>query len=168
MAKPKVTALAPAVRQQYLEAVETQADSFLQVLAKLASADLAPEELGKVLTATRYIEKTVKKGIEPALRTKIIALLKEQGEVTTEKGTRKLGPLTMRPHKSGVDSSRLEALLRAKEIKVEKYMLEVKTYKATDLGIQQLLSSGKITQEELTDCNYAESWTVMTPGEADE
>lgn len=155
-----------------LTTANDQIEDFLADLADVASTpDLPPAMTARLLSVTRRLANGLSKNIEPTVKDRIVRMLKEHGVVSTEKGSRRLatgnGPedmvLFMKPYRTGVDPTRLEALLRAKQLKPAKYMFEIPTYKINPVGINKLLEDGLVTQDELDDCQYKESWTVSTP-----
>jgi hypothetical protein len=141
----------------------------LRTAADVFSLDLKPGPLSslfaQVKTWERAIEDLVKNG-----RDRLLNLVLEQGEQVTETGTKRLTvdgwEIEARPRKSGLDPKKLEGLLRAKNLPVEKYMTPEITYSVSELGVQNLLREGKMTPDEMTNCHHELAYNLMTPKKA--
>jgi len=136
----------------------------LATLAELASAELAPEQLAEVFKLERTMTKALSDGIDPVLKQKVIAVLKEHGKLKADtKGLYEFGTLSMKPYRSGKDPKKVEKLLRARGKDPGKFMLPTISYALPPAETELYQKLVKELGDELEACEYDESWTVNTP-----
>lgn len=111
------------------------------------------------------------KGYEDALsdvagvaRGKLLDMLKEQGSGESSlKLTVGEWELSARPRKTGLDSKKLEALLRAKGIDPAAYMTAKVTYEVDPTRTELLTRENRVTQDELNTCIPPTEYNLMRP-----
>jgi hypothetical protein len=141
------------------------------IIARLLGGPLTPRQLAPVFVAVRE-EKKLMEDLEHVARARALEKLKGSGKVATDKGTMRLEAdgwlFEARPHRSGTDPKKLEALLRAKELAIEAWMDATVSYVVNKNKLSELIRTKHLTEAELATCNYDESWTVLTPKKATE
>lgn len=151
-----------AVAEENLLLVRGTMVSLSETIGKLAK----PDSLGRCLVELKQLESAIQ-DIRGGVEDKVKTILLEQGEQTTEKGSRALTvngiTVTMRPTRTGIDSKKLERLLRIKGLKLTDYMDEqvTVTYKVNMSKVEMSTVAGKLTDDELEQCKYDESWSLQ-------
>lgn len=148
------------------DAVEPHTGSItkaIEGLAQLASGALTPRQLAvgvaRLQAAYDALENILKN-----LKAKITALVLTEGTQVTEKGSRQLrvdgaGVLTIRPHRTGLDPKKVEALLRAKGKSPGDFMDAVVAYKVNE----GKLKKAELNADEIKLCEFDLTWAVMKP-----
>jgi len=138
-----------------LAVVSERITAALGALATALSADLAPVELGRVILVVKKIQDTSKALYENG-RERMLQVVSTQGAVTTDNGTRALDVdgihLEARPRSGGFDDRKIEAMLRAKGLSPEKWMLPTVTYSYDEGMMRQAVTAGSVTTDELEAC----------------
>ena len=156
--------------RKQLQTTHDQLNGLFASIARVLSdvSKLPSPVVADLLLTLRTAEKDVSELSSTAKR-RVIEILLEHGETTTEKGSRRLEvdgwELKMRPHRTGVDPKKLAALLNEKGLSLKLYMDErVETvHVVSDTKVQKLLKKGLVDEEELKSCQYPENWVVETP-----
>lgn len=103
--------------------------------------------------------------VRERLRTRILKAVKDNGQVVSEKGSMSLGvggfKVSAIPTRTGVDSKKLEALLRARKLDPAVAMDVTMSYKANDTKILQAVSSGHLTADDVEAVKYDKAFRVM-------
>lgn len=145
-----------------LEDGTSLAKNGLALLAQAVSMDLTPKQVGFGLSRLLDIEAAVT-DIVKSMKDRVKALVLIKGEVTTEKGSRQLNTdgtlLEIRPHKTGLDPKKVEALLRAKGKNPSEFMDAVISYKVNT----EKLQGARFTEQELQNCQVDLNWAVQRP-----
>lgn len=143
---------------------EVTITSALQTLADELSGTPSVETIvaiqGAVKAWTKRLEDTEKisKGM-------LIEYLKANGQQTTDKGS--LGvtvagfSIEARPHRTGLDAKKVEALLRAKELSVDALMDKDIRYMVNESRLQLAITEGVLTADELETCKYELSYALQ-------
>lgn len=168
--KPAEKALVLKAQVENLTAASSMAvDGGLRQLATILSNKLAPAQLAPVLAHVKTWGEDVKALYEVA-RAQAIELLKAKGTLDPESTRRTLPAgdfvLAMRKSRSGYDAKKVERLLASKDLKLEKYMVPVLTYKVDEELLTRAVAAKKLTADELKTCRYDESWTLESPRRA--
>lgn len=125
-----------------------------------------PESLGRALVDLKAVSSAIV-DMQKSVEERIKEFLAEKGEVVTDKGSRAFTAngvtLTMRPTRTGIDSKKLEKLLRQKGAKLTDYMDEhVDISFRVNMGkIESAPISKKLTAEEIEQCLFDESWSLQ-------
>lgn len=128
--------------------------------------NMTPEEQGPVFDTTKKV-KEVAEYMYEVTRVRVLKYITEHGERKTEKGTlvAVVGgyALEAQPARTGVDSKKLEAMLRVKGLDPTVAMDAVVTYKVNNDKAVDAVARGVITEGELVACHYEASYRVMGP-----
>lgn len=141
-------------------------DAALKAMAKTLSLELSPPMLADVYDQltnwSTYMEQLVGNA-----KGRIKSAVLDQGRVTTEKGSRTLSmggwDLSIRPHKTGTDGKKLEALLRAKGLDPGVAMRQTISYAPDAEKISAAIVAGKLTDADVAACAYDLNWAVQSP-----
>lgn len=157
-----------AVRAANAEANLVDIERVISRMAQALSVEqLPPAALASIMFVARRVKNAMDKGIEPIAKTRIIHLLKERGNLVTDKGSRRLmidgWTMFMKPTRSGLDPKKLEALIRAKGKDPANYMNTRIVYEVDEAKANKLVDKKIMTDDELESCKYDESWTVEAP-----
>lgn len=143
-------------------------EGFKTLAVAMTTADLSkPEVVADTLSLVREA-KSIVESYDKTVKARVEEILKERGEVVTDKGSRRLGRLFMKPYRTGIDPKKFEALLRAKDLSPSKYMDQRVVYDFNNGKAVDAVKAKKISQEELDSCKYDESWVVETPKASEE
>ena len=131
-----------------------------------ATSIAAPERLATGLATLiewqNAIEETAKQ-----VKAMVVAIVKERGNQTTSTGSKELiaagWKLRIQPWRTGYDSKKVEALLRAKGLQPASHMDSKITYSVNEMKLGALVATGTLTQEELETTRYEETYTVRSP-----
>lgn len=139
----------------------------LAIFAQQLSAPLIkPATLARTIDRLKTWADAIE-DLQKVAKQKTLELLEKQGETVTEKGTKRAVvdglQFEARPHRTGVDPKKLEALLRAKKLDVAAYMDATISYKVNESRLPVLISDNRLTQAELDSCNYDTTWVVQPP-----
>ncbi len=136
-------------------------------LANAVSSASTPDLIAPLLATLRNGGKALEDN-EKLLKPKVIEFLSKLGSVPKDQkqfvytvgGWRFTGY-----PKTGTDPKKFEAILIAKSKKPKDFMTEVVSYKCNTEGIAKALRLKVLTQKELDECEFDESWTIKTPEE---
>jgi hypothetical protein len=132
--------------------ITTVGDQFFVRLAKELKGELAPAKLALVKTRLESWAKSLE-AFQDNVRERILAALKSSGKQVTDKGALELREgeyiLAARPWRTGYDGKKVEALLRAKQADVTRWMDQEVKYKLNDQKLGAAVEAGVLTQEEL-------------------
>lgn len=141
-------------RQQMQSALQ----SFASALSKLTD-----EQVPAALDAVRQLN-DLSEEMKDGLRVRAIQFLRSAGQRITDKGSLQtlIGGyrMTAIPTRSGLDPKKLEVALRRRGLDATAGMNPSITYKVDVDKVAALVDSGKLTQEDLTACQYDESFRV--------
>lgn len=135
-------------------------------LATLVDGLKRPDSMGRCLVDLKKVGDAIG-DMKSGLEDKVKILLEQKGEQVTEKGSRSYTEngvtLTMRPTRTGLDPRKLEQLLRMKKLKLTEYMDEEVTvkYKVNQSKLDMQAAAKKLTDAELEQCKYDESWSLQ-------
>ena len=110
--------------------------------------------------------------LKRVLRDRFLALLREEGTRTTDKGTLKLvrdgWEFEARPQRTGLDPKRVEAALRARGADPGAYMLKEISYSIDTEKLAAAIADNVLSKEELTSCKYEQDqqYAVQAPRRA--
>lgn len=135
-------------------------------LATLLGSELPVKQLAPLFSQMKEWEKNLT-DLAKVGRARLLDTLDKRGEVVTEAGTRRATVdgwvLEARPQKTALDAGRVEALLRAKSLDVTAHMDSVISYKVNLGKLDQLISEGVLTADELATCRPELSYALQTP-----
>ncbi len=138
-----------------------------QIAVVLSQAELGAPTLAAAMLVLRETKNTIEKGLEPVAKQRMIEMLKKDGQQTTDKGSMEAQvggwKLSMSPTRTGIDPKKLEARLRSKQVDPAKYMRQTISYAIDEDKLNSLIDKRVMSNDELVDCRYEESWTVRTP-----
>lgn len=148
-----------------LTSVNSTLNSALNLLSKLVTSAKV-EDLGEMYPAlVRLTDITV--DIKGEVRNRIQLFVREFGSKKTEKGTMIAASggfvFEIQPARTGIDSKKLEALLRAKGQDASMCMDAKVSYVANDGKLADAVRRGLLTSEEVETCRYDLSYRVMEP-----
>lgn len=170
-AKTKALAKRQVTMPAITEASSKLGDSALRAVADLLSMDLTPGAIGAIHAQLGAWEKNIK-DLQSNTKQRLVALLKDKGQVVTNKGSRELlvdgYRIRCKPYRSGVDPKKLEALVRAKGLDPEQIMQQVITYDLDPVKLGIAVEKKLISSDEAATCVYDESWTLETPKKVSE
>jgi hypothetical protein len=149
-----------------IQLVEEVVNSSLTKVAELLTLDLKPGVLTDLFASLKQWEDNLKDLAQNG-RDRLLSQVLIKGDVVTAAGTRRWEvdgwELEARPQRTGIDSKKLEALLRAKNLDPSKHMESVITYKVSDLGVSNLLKDKLATQDEIEACHYELAYNLQRP-----
>lgn len=94
-------------------------------------------------------------------------LVATKGTQKTEKGSKEyiLGKwkLEIRPHRTGLDGKKVEALIREKDLSVDELMDKVIVYKMNESRLAIAVAAGDLTADELKTCEYETTYSFQPP-----
>lgn len=132
----------------------------------IGNASITPTTLATAVDKLNQVAAYIK-SLQESARNRMLNLVMERGEVRTDKGTRVLTDgewtLEVRPTRTGIDSRKLERLLRAKGQNIEGWMTPKITYEYNPGMAAEAIARGVLTEDELATCKYDESWSVQPP-----
>ncbi len=160
---PPIT-IAPLRTVARTGAALTEAVAYLSDMFEQAGL---PNEFAQVYDAITDTTSALEK-LKEMTKDRLLAAVIAQGAQVTEKGTRRLvvggWQTEARPHRTGLDDKKVEALLRAKGYTdLSRGMEQVITYKASSDKLATLVSAGILTQDELDTCNVDFTWALQKP-----
>jgi hypothetical protein len=160
-------ALARSVPTQALKVVPE--DLFKQgvvALAERLSGELTPIILTETYELIQTYEKALGK-ISEIAKKNLKAFVETNGLV--EEGSKQkvatIGEyqVTCRPVRTTFDPKRVEALLRAKNMNVEKGMDREISYTVNESKLQSLITTKKMTADEVESCRYPLTYSLQPP-----
>lgn len=169
---PPVSGLALKYEDTMASAKDHIGKGLQMLTAAVAMRDLTPPQMASVM---EYASDTLD-AVEEAkklVRGRVLAVALSEGEVTTEKGSRRLDlgngkyvPIT--PQKTGTDPGKFEQGLREKKVPVQKYMEATVSYKLkADTQSQDMaIGDGVFTADEVKAMDYELKWRVDRVKEA--
>ena len=149
--------LAPlALRGPTLEALEALSNALTKV---------EPRELQDAWVLVKQVESAVE-AMEAHLKQVIEGFVLEHGKDVGEKGGKQVvfptgEMLRLRLHRTGVDSKKLEKLLRARGVDVETCMDARVSYAANTEKIDKAVAKGLLTAEDVASTYYDATWVVQ-------
>lgn len=156
LAVNKSQGLAP-VAQNFRAALESLSNALTRV---------TPAELPAARGVVKQLQ-DVSKHLYEHIKDQIVDYVREHGkEIANSKGGLEayipgvLEPLKVGLHRTGVDPRKLEALLRAKELKVELCMVPKISFAVDDEKVAAAVEAGKLTEAEVATCFYDETWVL--------
>lgn len=167
----KKQAIEKVTKADTLDVLTESTNDLLGKYASILSQEaLSPTLLARTLKAIRGIKEVLedkRSGLETVAKQRMVAFIKGHGIPTSDKGALsvELGGLVceMRPYRTGYDSKKVEALLRAKGKEPSHYMVQEIKYVLPDENTAGMEKVKKLLGDELESCRYEESWTLMTP-----
>lgn len=167
----KTTALSKATPKLSLATAADVVRKQLSVIADEVSKELTPPKMVEVYNTLADMM-ALGNNITELVKGQLKRLVAANGEIATEAGTRRLRVgnwnLEVRPHNSGYDPKKVEALLRAKRVSLDTYMDPEVKYKVSMPKLMIAVEAGVLTNDELVTCRYNESWTFQQPRRADD
>lgn len=141
-------------------------DQAIEKLAVALSNDPTPEAVTHTYAAIKDWSKTLE-NVGKIASGILKSTISSQGEKTTDKGTMQLQvgnfQLEMRPHKTGLDAKKVEALLQAKELSLDKYMDKEIRYKLNETRLRTAIAEGDLTEDEISTCNVEVTYSLQPP-----
>ncbi len=138
----------------------------LAAVAKIVAGPATPTQMMSVMSQLKSWSSAVS-DIEKIAKKQILLVLQMEGEKVTDKGSLRLEKdgvrFEARPHRTGVDPKKLEALLRAKKLNVEGWMTPTITYKVNEENVVELRTRGIITPAEYAAIQYETTMVVQQP-----
>ena len=135
-------------------------------LARAFGGDLVPERAVRAFSQLKQIEDAVDK-VAKVARTQVLELVRKSGQVFTDAGSirAQFGEFVVeaRPTRTGYDPKRVEALLRAKELDLQRYMDAEVVYKLNTGKLADAVAKKKISADELETCRYEPSYALQKP-----
>lgn len=142
-------------------------DGMQQLTTLVAMPALQPVQLKEVFDYSKGIEDAIKEAAKLARARVLDAALRTGTPAGNGGNSRKLfypdGTYTLaKATKTGTDPAKFEAALRARNAQVNKYMVQVISYKlASDFdGVKQAIDDGIFTADEATLFTYEPSYAV--------
>lgn len=169
--KKIVQALAKQEPQQQvvqMEPLRQQIWGLLQQYSEvLSQPTITPTELASTYADLQQMTKLLDDGLVKMTKQRLVALLKEKGRLTSEKGSMELLQggwlLKMRPWRTGLDPKKVEATLRAQGKEPEKYMTTLVSLGLPPEKTQQRQVLEAALGDARESCRYDESWSLETP-----
>ena len=126
-----------------------------------------PEVVTEVFAQVKQWEGLVK-DVGNVAKEMIKSMVLEKGKQTTDKGSRELVvagyQLEVRPHRTGLDPAKVQALLKAKGLDFEVGMDADISWKVNEQKLALAVEIKKqLTEDEVVSCQYDESWSVQSP-----
>lgn len=138
----------------------------LVTLADRLGGKLTVPQASDILTELNTLSAVVE-SLAKVAKEKLKLVVLQDGEVATDAGTRRLERdgwrLEVRPYRTGLDSRKVEKLLRAKQAPLDKYMNTKVTYEVDSDKLLSAVEAGVFTQDELNTCKYDENWVLQSP-----
>lgn len=174
MPTDKLTVAATPVAKKLatIDAVKPVMEATLGVLARAVTNALANpdrlagalKQLGNWSDALEAMQASVKQAIRV-----LVAQRGDRVEGTASLALRLPGAtLRIKPHRTGYDSKKVEALLRSHGIDPSVGMDADVKWKANADKLAMLQGQGRFTEDHLASCKYDLSWDVMSPEANDE
>lgn len=168
--KSKVDGLSLTFDKALSTAKEAMALGFQNLTAAIAMKDLTPMETVQVHDYSKSLADAIDEAGKLA-RSRVLELTLRTGQPVGEAGLSrelKVGGLVQRVtiQKSGPDPKKLEAVLRAKNAPLTKYMEQVVSYKLSDTGVKAAVDDGVLSLDELKAIEYEPSYRVERSKEA--
>ena len=153
-------------KRPHTQVVQQSMNHALHSLARAAGNAVTPATVapmyGLIAEWVEALEAT-----KELLRSRIIDILEKDGEVVTDKGARSAElngwHFEMRPQKTGPDSKKVEALLRAKGLSPAEWMDTDLKYKASTEKLAKAVGAGVLSEAEAQTCNYDLHYAVISP-----
>lgn len=156
-------------------------DLFKSLSAALERPDLTPGELAHFRDTSSFWGSGMKK-LDETAKARQERLVREQGQVTSEKGSMELVQdgyrFPLRPKKTGYDDRKVEAMLRAKGLDPSVAMHRPEAPYETDADRLEALAHRTwdingadiptITQADLDACKYPLEYAVLQPEKVEE
>jgi uncharacterized protein (UPF0335 family) len=148
----------------------TPTDAVRAALATVADAfsggEIVPEKLAQGWVIIKQIEDAVENTVKVAKK-QVETFVLKHGTRVTDAGTMRTEvggiQLEVRPTRTGFDPKKVEALMRAKELDLNRYMDAEVVYKLNAGKLADAVSKGKLTAAELETCRYEPSYAVQKP-----
>ncbi len=151
------------MNEEALTHASNDIDNALQTLVQALSEAKTPTVM-KVHSQLKEWA-TLLENVERMTKAMLVDEVTRLGTVTTEKGSRELVVgnklLAIRPHKTGLDAKRVEALLRAKGLSVDELMDKKVTYILNDTRLASAVDNGELTKDELETCRPETTWVLQ-------
>lgn len=161
LAKTKKAALAPV---DAVEGADASVSHALQLLADALSDNPSIETVTLVEMAVKNWTKRLE-DTEKVSKSLLIDHLKQHGKQTTDKGSLSLNVngyiVEARPWRTGLDSKKVESLLRAKELSVDEFMDKEVRYLVNESRLELGIVQGIFTKEELDTCKWELSYALQ-------
>ena len=133
-------------------------------IARELNTELAPNRLVQLMAAVRAYSKVFEE-FEDLIKAQVKRQVLKHGYQTTENGSRRLKVgnhmLEIQPMKTGYDSKKVEAALRAKGQQPEGWMDVTISDKVNEGSLREALRKGLFTSEELEALKHDLSYKVM-------
>ena len=134
----------------------------MQSLASWLSS-VEPEQFGEALSLLKSLQSALENA-EGTVKNRAVEMVRRDGTRETEKGTYglTLGAYTIRaiPTRTGVDSKKLEAHLRGRQLEPTIAMDATMTYKVNEGKLVACVEQGKLTQAEVDACKADTSYRL--------
>lgn len=141
-------------------------EEIMVVLSDYLSLDLSPPQLSEVHIKLDDWFKNLK-DLKENTRQRLLDLLIKDGKKVTDKGSKELEVdgyvLRCKPTKTGISAQKLEALIRAKNLDVDKVMQPVVTYELDEAKLAVAISKKLLTADEAATCVYDPSYALDKP-----
>jgi len=127
-------------------------------------SNVADADLGQTMATVRQFG-DVLEAAEASMKARILPYIKANGMTVTEKGSMRATingyMLEAQPTRTGYDSKKVEALLRARGIEPETAMDAVVTYKVNEGKLADTVRSGAVSTDEAEATRYDLNYRVM-------
>lgn len=148
---------------------QTPVEQFQNALARVSEAfsgKIQPAKAAAAFAELKNMSDMLEK-IEKTARSMILSLIEKEGQQVTDAGTLQVQfgdyMLEARPQRTGFDSKKVEALIRAKEMDPAQWMDTQITYTMNTTKLAQAMTEKKLTKEEVETCRYEKSYAVQKP-----
>lgn len=138
----------------------------IDISARLSDRHITPVVLTETLDLISRHEKAVKKMADLAKK-QLKALVQEHGEKV--EGTTQIVAsfgefkVELRAQNTKLDGDKIQAMLNAKSISLEKGMDKQVSYVVNEGKLQELIGAKKITRDELESCRHELKYNLQSP-----
>jgi hypothetical protein len=162
--KEPTQSLAPRDAETTLERASGAISIGFQTLVQALSGPVRPTTVVSIYSTLNNWEKSLAQ-VKEIAKDLLKDMVVKAGTETTEKGSKELqiGKLkaSVRPWRTGYDGKKVEALLLAKELDLDKYMDKDIIYKLNVNRLNTAIIEKKLTKDELETCKYEVKYVLQ-------
>lgn len=145
---------------------EDRVKQLLRILAQKLSEDLGPQQLAMTYNAISSWTKNLTE-LHDNAKKRLVKTLVEKGAQVSDAGTMKLTvdgwELEARPAGRIWDETRVMALLRGKQLPLDKWMRPTVKYAVDEKQLAVLQELGKLTAAEINACKLERGYALQPP-----